>query len=104
MNEARLCFSLGILKHFIDNSLGLSHKTHEINGFQLIAPILDAAAYNTYIETIGNKTDTLYLRAKETLIEMTTHSYLDFIKRISEKFEWKNISQSFIQTYNSISK
>ena len=78
------------LRHFIDDSLSLQRDKHEITGFELSEHLLDAAAYNTYIETIGNKTDTLYLRAKEALIEMTTHSYLDFIKRMSEKFEWKN--------------
>jgi len=90
MNEARLCFSLGILKHFIDDSLGVSHKTHEVSGFQLISSLLDSVAYNTYIETIGNKTDTLYLRAKEALTEMMTYSYLDYIRRLSEKFDWKH--------------
>src|SRR4030065_2628869 len=89
MNEARLCFSLGILKHFIDNSLGLSPKTNEISGFQLIPFILDATSYTTYIEVVGNKTDTLYLHIKESLTEMTTYSYLDYIKRLSEKFGWK---------------
>lgn len=90
MDEARLCFSLGILKHFINNSLGISTKTHEVSGFELINPLLDSAAYNTYIETVGDKADTLYLRTKESLSEMTTHSYLDYINRLSRKFNWKN--------------
>jgi hypothetical protein len=90
MNEARLCFSLGILKHFINNSLGVNSETHKVSGFQLISPLLDSAAYNTYIETVGDKADTLYLRIKEGLTEMTTYSYLDYIKRLSEKFDWKN--------------
>ena len=76
MNEARLCFSLGILKHFINNCLGISSKTHEVSGFELITSLLDSAAYNTYIETVGDKADTLYFRTKESLSEMTTYSYL----------------------------
>ena len=90
MNEAKLCFSLGILKHFINNSLGFNSKISHINGFDLITSLLDSAAYNTYIETISNKADTLYLRTKESLTEMTTFSYLDYIRRLSEKFDWKS--------------
>jgi len=88
MNEARLCFSLGILKYFINSSLALDNNKN-VTGYNLVCPLLDAAAYNTYIETIGNKADLIYLRTKECLTEMTTYSYLDYIKRISQKFNWK---------------
>lgn len=90
ISEARLCFSLGILKHFIDNSLGLNKETFQVTGFDLVTPLLDSAAYNTYLETVSNKTDTLYLRVKESLTEMVTYSYIDYIKRLSQKFEWKD--------------
>lgn len=90
MNRERLIFSISILRHFINNSLGTSKNKHELTGFELAEPLLDAAAYNTYIETIGNKADTMYLRIKESLIEMTTHSYIDYIKRLSNKFDWQD--------------
>lgn len=90
MNRERLVTSITGLKYFINNSFGLDEFEHKVSGIELAEPLLDSAAYNTYIETIGNKADTIYLRAKEALTEMTTHSYLDFIKRLSEKFDWKN--------------
>lgn len=90
MNEARLCFSLGILKHFINNSLGIEPKAHKISGFELITSLLDSAAYNTYIETVSNKADTLYLRTKVSLTEMATYAYLDYIKRLSQNFKWRD--------------
>lgn len=90
VNPDKLTFTNRILKHFIDSSLGTSPKTHKINGFYLIDSLLDSSAYNSYIETMGNKADTLYLRLKESLTEMTTYSYLDYIKRLSQKFDWKN--------------
>src|SRR3989344_4700656 len=90
MNEAKLCFSLGILKHFINDSLALNSEEHKLTGFSLINTILDAAAHNTYFETMGNKSDTIYLRIKDTITEMTTYSYLGYIKRLSEKFNWKS--------------
>jgi hypothetical protein len=90
MNRDRIVTSINGLRYFINSSLSLQRDKHEVTGFELSSPLLDAAAYNTYLETIGNKTDTLYLRAKEALTEMTTYSYLDFIKRMSQKFDWKN--------------
>lgn len=90
MNRERLVFSTGILRHFINNSLGLSRGDNDVTGFELSESLLDAAAYNTYIETVGNKADTLYKRTKEGITEMVTYSYLDYIKRLSQKFNWKD--------------
>lgn len=90
MNHDKLSFSIAVLRHFIDNSLALRREQHQITGFELSEPLLDAAAYNTYIETVGNKADTLYLRIKESLTEMFIYSYLNYIKRLSEKLDWKN--------------
>lgn len=88
MNTDKLTFNNRILKHFIDDSLGLL-PGQQIDGFYLVDPLLEAAAYNTYLETVSDKADTLYLRIKESITEMTTHSYLDYVRRLSEKFEWK---------------
>lgn len=90
MNREKLVLSIGILRHFINDSLGVSRENNAVTGFELAEPLLDASAYNTYIETVGNKADILYLRTKEGLTEMVTHSYLDCIRRLSQKFDWKN--------------
>jgi hypothetical protein len=90
ISRERIVFSIGILRHFINNSLGLSRQNNAITGFELSEPLLDAAAYNTYVETVSNKSDTLYLRTKEGLTEMVTYAYLDYIRRLSEKFGWKD--------------
>jgi len=90
MNREKLVFSIGILRHFINDSIGISRENNAITGFELAESLLDASAYNTYIETVGNKADILYLRSKEGLTEMVTYSYLDYIKRLSQKFDWKN--------------
>ena len=90
MNRESLALNLNALRHFINNSLGVHRSSHEVTGFELSPVLLGAAAYNTYVETMGNKADTLYLRLREGLNEMTTHSYLDYIKRLSDRFEWKN--------------
>ena len=87
MDENKISFNLGILKHFIDNSLGLNYEKNKITGFELLDSIIDASAYNTYIETLGDKADTLYRRIKESPISMVEHAYLNYIKRLSKKFK-----------------
>ena len=87
MDESKIVFNLGILKHFINNSLGLDYERHKITGFELLNPIMEASAHNTYVETIGDKADTLYRRIKESPINMTWHAYLNYIKRLSAKLK-----------------
>src|SRR3989338_10436544 len=87
MDENKISFSLGILKHFINDSLGLNYESNKVTGFELLDSLVSASAYNTYIETIGNKADTLYRRIKESPINMITHAYLNYIKRLSSKFK-----------------
>ena len=89
MDESKLVFDVKILKHFINNALGLSYEKHAITGYELLFPIMNASSHNTYIETVSDKADTLYRRAKESLTSMMTHAYLNYIKRLSEKFELK---------------
>ncbi len=89
MDSTRLAFSCGILRHFINGSLNLSRE-NEVSGFELSSPLLDAVAYNTYVETVSNKADTLYSRIKRSLTEMSKYSYLNYISRVSQKFDWKN--------------
>ena len=87
MNEDRMIFNLKMLKKFINNSLDLSDDKFEITGYELLSPLLNAVAYNTYVETIGNKADTLYLRCKESLMSMMEYSYLNYLKGVSNKFK-----------------
>jgi len=87
MDENKISFSLGILKHFINDSLGLDYESNKITGFELLDSLASASAYNTYIETIGDKADTLYRRIKESPISMTTQAYLNYIKRLSAKLK-----------------
>jgi hypothetical protein len=76
-----------MIKKFINYSLDLSDDKFDITGYELLSPLLNAVAYNTYVETIGNKADTLYLRCKESLISMMEHAYLNYIKGVSNKFK-----------------
>jgi len=86
MNEKTLCVNLGFLMNFIDESLGIDRERNKIIGFNFVVPLVESSAYNSYVENVSNKTDTLYLRIKESLISMSQHAYLNYIKGISKKF------------------
>ena len=49
MNRDHIARSISVIRHFIDDSFGLSLETHTFTGFELSEPLLDAAAYNTYV-------------------------------------------------------
>ncbi len=84
MNEKRLCKSLDALMWFIDDSLGIDRRENNLNGFDFVVPLLESSAYNSYLENVSNKTDTIYLRIKESLISLSRQAYLNYIKRISD--------------------
>lgn len=44
---------------------------------------------NTYLETVGDKADTLYRNIKAVRFDQITHGMLDFTKLISKRFEWQ---------------
>src|SRR3989339_271133 len=87
MNEDKLCFSLKMIKKHINYALDLSDDKYKITGYELLPMLLESASCNTYIETISNKSDTLYLRCKESLISIMEHAYLNYIKGVSNKFK-----------------
>ncbi len=87
MISSEFCFSLGTLNHFIDNSLNLKYAEKGITGFELITPLLNASSHNTYVETVSDKSDTLYLRIKESDKGPMSHAYLNYISRLSKKLK-----------------
>ena len=91
MNREKLVSGVRVVRHFVNNSLGLN-RSFAVSGFELSEHLLAAAAYNTYVETVSNKADTLYARVKESVTEMATYAYLDDVKYWSEHFGWKEKS------------
>lgn len=87
MEDKTLCVNLEFLMKFIDESLGIDRKDASLNGFDFIVPLLESAAYNSYLENVSNKSDTVHLKIKNSLTSMMEHAYLDYIRRISKKFK-----------------
>ena len=89
MDENKISFSLGILKHFINDSLGLNYEDNKITGFELLNSIMGASAHNTYVETVGDKADTLYRRIKESPISNDHTCLSKLYKKIVHKTKAK---------------
>ena len=53
---------------FIDESLGINRKENNLNGFDFIVPLLESTAYNSYLENVSNKTDTIHLKIKKACL------------------------------------
>lgn len=88
INPEKLARTIRSLRIFIDRSLGLEDKDIAVKGFQFNPHLLEAAAYNTYVETVGDKADRLYARIKESRPDMVQWSYIDVIKVLSSRFEF----------------
>jgi len=89
MNEKSLCVNLEFLMKFIDESLGIDREKNTLNGFDFVVPFVESSAYNSYLENVSNKADTIYLKTKESLISMMQNAYLNYVKGISNKFKLK---------------
>jgi hypothetical protein len=72
---------------FIDESLGIDRTKDTLSGFDFVVPLLESSAYNSYVENIGNKADTIHLKIKTSLISMTEYAYLSYIKGISRRLK-----------------
>lgn len=89
MNHEKLVQTIRVQRKFINDSLGINKETHQITGYEYNQALLEACAYNAHIETISNKTDSLYKLIKENLTEAITFSYFEFIKKITKKIKLK---------------
>lgn len=87
MDNKTLCVNLEFLMKFIDESLGIDRTNNNLSGFDFIVPLLESSAYNSYLENISNKTDTIHLKIKNSLISMMEQAYLNYIKGVSKKFK-----------------
>ena len=84
MNRDRLISSLKTLEHFTNDSLGLKHHSTNLSGFHYNRDLLKAAVANTYVETIGNRSDSLYLAIENSSPSSIKNSLFSRISAISK--------------------
>ncbi len=86
MNRDRLLADLKTLEHFANDSLSLVHHSTNLSGFHYNRGILKAAVANTYVETVGNRSDSLYLAINKSSpysIKSSLFSRVSVISRLS---------------------
>ena len=80
LNRERLYRTLTTLDIFVDRCLGLKPKSETLSGFNYNSDIIYAAVANTYVETVGNKADSLHLAIKKINISDIYLEYLETVK------------------------
>ncbi|MGC8699122.1 MAG: transposase [Candidatus Acidifodinimicrobium sp.] len=84
INVSRLLTSLSALERFTNESLGLSHHSPNLSGFHYNRDLLKAAVANTYVETVSNRSDSLYLAIENSSPSSIKNSLFSRISAISK--------------------
>lgn len=90
LNHEKLLRTLLNLRMFINRGLALCEEKHQVSGFYLNRELLEAAMANTYLETVGDKADTLYRDVKAVRFDQITFAMLDVVRLLSGRFDWKS--------------
>jgi len=85
MNNEKALHTCKILEKFIYDSLGLKHKIKCLSASHINKCLIDSSAYNSYIETLCNKSDSIFKYIKESKKSMFLFSYLNYMKQVSKK-------------------
>lgn len=91
LNPDRLIRTLTTLDIFIDRSLELTHHTNYLSGFHYNRDLLLSSLANTYVETVGNKADSLHLAIKNVPISNIYWEYLRTVKIVGKRFNLQNL-------------
>lgn len=79
--------ALKTLDTFVDRSLELTPKSKFLSGFHYNGDLLKASVANTYVETVGNKADSLHRSIKKVPISNIYWEYLETVKVLGKRFE-----------------
>lgn len=85
LNRERLYRTLTNLDIFVDKCLHLKPKSETLSGFHYNRDLIYAAVANTYVETIGNKADSLHLAIKKIDIPDIYLEYLETVKILGKR-------------------
>lgn len=86
IDPARTFRTLKTLDTFIDRSLNLKPKGKFLSGFHYERDILKASVANTYVETVGNRADSLHLAIKKVPISNIYWEYLKTVEILGTRF------------------
>jgi hypothetical protein len=78
---------MATLDIFVNRALGLEHKGPNLSGFHYNRDLLKAAMANTYLETVGNKADSIHLAVKNVPHSGFYWEYLKTLSIVGKRFE-----------------
>jgi len=84
MNRDRLIALLKTLEHFTNDALSLVHHSSTLSGFHYNKDILKAAISHTYLETVGNRADSLYRAIENSSLSSIKNSFFSRISAITK--------------------
>jgi len=81
--------TLKTLDTFVDRALGFDFMSNRLSGFEYNRELLYAAMANTYLETLGNKADSLHRAIKQVTSCDVYWEYFKTVELLSSKFNFK---------------
>jgi hypothetical protein len=100
LNQSRLFRTLKTLDVFIDRALKIEYPAKGLSGFQYNRDLLKAAVANSYLETVGNRADSIHLAIKKVTSFDVTWAYRDTVQTVGSRFslQEKNVVLAFDYT------
>jgi hypothetical protein len=91
--------TLHSLGKFVNDALNLSFS-NELNGFHYNRELLRAATMNTYVETVGNRADSLHMSIHKSSLKAIAESYIHTVSVITRhvNLSSKNVMLAFDYT------
>ncbi|RZB29271.1 MAG: hypothetical protein AEth_01239 [Candidatus Argoarchaeum ethanivorans] len=87
IDPARYFRTIKTLDTFVDRSLELKPKGEFLSGFHYNRDIPMASTANTYVETVGNRADSLHLAIKKVQISNIYWELLKTVEILGTRFE-----------------
>lgn len=73
------------LTEFVNDSLGIKNRQRSLSAEKINFDLISTCAYNTYVETISNKSDTIFRYIKKSDPSCFTMSFHNYIRQIAKK-------------------
>ncbi len=89
INSAKYFRTLKTLDTFVDRALDLEPNGKNLSGFHYDRDLLRASVANTYVETVGNRADSLHLAIKNVSVSSIYWEYLKTVEILGTKFKLK---------------
>jgi len=87
ISTARYFRTLETLNTFVNRSLELAPKVSTLSGFHYNRDLLKASAANTYLETVGNRANSIHLAIKKVPVSDIIWEYRKTVEVVGTRFK-----------------